>query len=848
MSGDSGAGNHKDNSNTATNTRTDRPTGPRLQLSLLDRAPQIVVGILFKHIGLQWKPRLFVLQEGVLKYYKINGPNAVSVYSVLETLRQQGDLFPIGAEISVLEARDKSLVANAHPPSSHLPPPRTEVHMQVGYVRESKSDGRKFHVETGSKLTLTLRAETTDDRWVWVNALRSAKGAWDGMTPTAAGALTRVTPPSAGHAPAVEESAVLRRMEVESALEHAKAHLAALGASKEVVQFVLALFERTLVEKHQMIDTDEHKRQVLLDIIYRLENEKRALETAIVVEGRVSSGAIPGVAANEEGEEESRTSQTSQTTESDNGEEEEVLMEVDDSGDEFFECETRLNSRPSLSRSGSCVGLSEGWDEQGTQSRYDQQNGQDDRQQLQQKQRQQQQQQQQKLIINETKDTENKIENGTKSKNHLKGGWLSAEGPPPHRRDRLPTPLEPEKRVSLWSLIKEMVGKDLTRVCLPVYFNEPLSALQKTAEDLEYSELLDLAAKLPKHSIDRLLRVAAFAVSAYSSTVGRTAKPFNPLLGETYELVHVEKGFRFLAEKVSHHPTIIAAVAEGRGWRFEGDADVKSKFWGRSIELKPEGILRLTFHDGDVYTWSKVTTSINNLILGKIYIDHGGIMRVRNHGPEGLSARLRFKETGMLLDRDPRQVRGVIERGNHRLDYPILHGHWDDRMWAELEDGRSLELWRKAPPPPDPTRYNLTSFAIQLNELTPGLKDKLAPTDCRLRPDQSATEKGMWSHANAEKQRLEHKQRAARKAADAGEPIRPRWFRFQPDAAMPDPEQGLRHHKAHRHHGRHGHHDHHDRHEIHQSTHPSFVYSGGYWEARASGNWVGCRDIFGPEL
>jgi hypothetical protein len=134
-----------------------------------------------------------------------------------------------------------------------------------------------------------------------------------------------------------------------------------------------------------------------------------------------------------------------------------------------------------------------------------------------------------------------------------------------------------------------MVGKDLTRVCLPVYFNEPLSALQKTAEDLEYSELLDAAAALPPGSVDRLLLVAAFAASAYSSTLGRTAKPFNPLLGETYELVRPEKGWRFLAEKVSHHPTVIAARAEGRAWVFEGDADVKSRFWGRSIELKPEG-------------------------------------------------------------------------------------------------------------------------------------------------------------------------------------------------------------------------------------------------------------------
>ena len=35
----------------------------------------------------------------------------------------------------------------------------------------------------------------------------------------------------------------------------------------------------------------------------------------------------------------------------------------------------------------------------------------------------------------------------------------------------------------------------------------------------------------------------------YSGTAGRTSKPFNPLLGETYELICAEKGFRMLAEK-----------------------------------------------------------------------------------------------------------------------------------------------------------------------------------------------------------------------------------------------------------------------------------------------------------
>jgi len=65
----------------------------------------------------------------------------------------------------------------------------------------------------------------------------------------------------------------------------------------------------------------------------------------------------------------------------------------------------------------------------------------------------------------------------------------------PHikRRKKLPDPVEKESSVSLWSIIKDNIGKDLTKVCLPVYFNEPLSSLQKCFEDVEYSYLLDQA-------------------------------------------------------------------------------------------------------------------------------------------------------------------------------------------------------------------------------------------------------------------------------------------------------------------------------------------------------------------
>lgn len=58
--------------------------------------------------------------------------------------------------------------------------------------------------------------------------------------------------------------------------------------------------------------------------------------------------------------------------------------------------------------------------------------------------------------------------------------------------------------------------------------------------------------------------------------------------------------------QVVHHPTIVAMHGEGESWSYEADADVRAKFWGRSVELVPVGLIRLRFDDGDEYQWAKV--------------------------------------------------------------------------------------------------------------------------------------------------------------------------------------------------------------------------------------------------
>lgn len=179
---------------------------------------------------------------------------------------------------------------------------------------------------------------------------------------------------------------------------------------------------------------------------------------------------------------------------------------------------------------------------------------------------------------------------------------------------------------------------------MPVALNEPLNLLQRLCEELEYSELLDKAAEV-EDPYERMVYVAAFAVSAYASSYSRAGnKPFNPLLGETYECIREDKGFRFLSEQVSHHPPISACYADSRNFIFWQEARIKTKFWGKSMEFQPLGKVHLLLPlTGDTYTWNKVTTCVHNIFSNQRWVDQYGELYITN---EYVSCKLTFAKTG----------------------------------------------------------------------------------------------------------------------------------------------------------------------------------------------------------
>uniref|UniRef100_A0A3B4W9Z3 Oxysterol-binding protein n=1 Tax=Seriola lalandi dorsalis TaxID=1841481 RepID=A0A3B4W9Z3_SERLL len=330
------------------------------------------------------------------------------------------------------------------------------------------------------------------------------------------------------------------------------------------------------------------------------------------------------------------------------------------------------------------------------------------------------------------------------------------------RRTCLPAPCPDTSNINLWNILRNNIGKDLSKVSMPVELNEPLNTLQRMCEEMEYSELLDKAAET-EDPFERMVLVAAFAVSGYSSTYYRAgSKPFNPLLGETYECIREDKGFCFFSEQVSHHPPISACHCESKNFTFWQDVRWKNKFWGKSMEILPVGTVNLMIpRFGDNYEWNKVTTCVHNILSGRRWIEHYGEITIRNTKSSACLCKLTFVK-GNYWSSNVNEVQGFVMDQEGKVIHRLF-GKWHEGLYCGVPPSAKC-IWRPGSMPTDyELYYGFTRFAIELNELCPELKDVLPRTDARFRPDQRHLEEGNLEMASTEKQRIEDMQRARRK-------------------------------------------------------------------------------------
>nr|GMC91849.1 oxysterol-binding protein-related protein 3A-like [Ipomoea batatas] len=336
-----------------------------------------------------------------------------------------------------------------------------------------------------------------------------------------------------------------------------------------------------------------------------------------------------------------------------------------------------------------------------------------------------------------------------------------------------------EDRDNYWRSMQKYIGADVTSlVSLPVIICEPMTNLQKMAELMEYSYLLKLADECEDPHM-KLVYAASWFISLYYA-IQRTWKPFNPILGETYEMVNHD-GIRFIAEQVSHHPPMGAAHAENEHFSYDITSKVKTKFLGNSVDVYPLGRTRLTLKKhGVVLDLVPPPTKANNLIFGRTWIDSAGEMILTNL-TTGDKVLLYFQPCGWF-GAGRYEVDGYVYNADEEPKI-LMSGKWNEFMSFQPCDseGEPLpgtemkEVWRAADAPQN-DKFQYTYFAHKINSFDTAPK-KLLASDSRLRPDRCALEKGDLSKAGAEKSSLEERQRAEKRMREAkGDEYKPKWF------------------------------------------------------------------------
>lgn len=331
---------------------------------------------------------------------------------------------------------------------------------------------------------------------------------------------------------------------------------------------------------------------------------------------------------------------------------------------------------------------------------------------------------------------------------------------------------------ALWQQLASVVGMDVMnmRLSLPIWVFEPTTALTRMSETFEYSDLLDRAATCQ----DPVLRdclVAAFVISAFSHTE-RVKKPFNPVLGETFEYINPVNDMKFYAEQVSHHPPVSVSRCEGRGWVSGEVVDIQATFNGNSIEVCNIGsrYINLTATN-DRYTWTLPKALVSNLFVGGTFVDHFGSLEIHNNTTKSVSvlelskcgwfSAGRHDVTGHYADADGIKLVTFKGAWHKYLDCERVgkaKGEGANRLWmagshllSEEEGGGDTGILA-----------NCTKFTQKVLALDPEYAAELPPTDSRLRPDRLALQNGERTVAAQLKIEVEQRQRDRNAAVTAG--------------------------------------------------------------------------------
>ena len=323
----------------------------------------------------------------------------------------------------------------------------------------------------------------------------------------------------------------------------------------------------------------------------------------------------------------------------------------------------------------------------------------------------------------------------------------------------------PHKIVCPKNMIKDIVTNYTKKLPSPVYFNEPLSMGEKQCEKFKYMDLLIKAGNESSKEM-QMCYISAFLIGEIFLNLGRSLKPFNPIIGETYEFFDNERKFRYYSEQVSHNPQVTAYIAETPEFAYYGDTlnSTSFKIFKGSIELifknKAHIYLKKT---GDHYILNPPTVYVKGLMKPPLYNDYGGTTIIQNTKDISYRCELKFIEEGWTPN-SLGNFEGTVFKDYETIVY-LIKGNWTKEIYITDPNGNNridlLTLDKNQNYLNNTIEsYVLPEYSCQLNQITPELEKILPKNDSRFRMDiRLLEEKEETEDAQNYKLRYEEKQR-----------------------------------------------------------------------------------------
>eukprot|EP00743_Colponemidia_sp_Colp-15_P000527 GILK01000592.1.p1 GENE.GILK01000592.1~~GILK01000592.1.p1 ORF type:complete len:588 (-),score=111.82 GILK01000592.1:185-1948(-) len=301
-------------------------------------------------------------------------------------------------------------------------------------------------------------------------------------------------------------------------------------------------------------------------------------------------------------------------------------------------------------------------------------------------------------------------------------------------------------------------GKNVVNISLPVRIFEPRSMLERICDWWAFAPTYLNRAAQTSDPLERLKFVITFAVAGLYVSA-KQEKPFNPLLGETYQ-ARFGDGSQIWCEHTSHHPPIsnFQVLGPNNAFNYWGFYEYTAGLKGNSVVGGQVGPNYVDFPDGHRIEFRMPQMRLGGMLFGDRTLQWEGVMIFEDKTYEGVQAEVIFnpgarnkgffsRRTGKLDD-----IAGEIfkvagspskkKKDTEREVLATISGNW-----LETVEINGTKLW-------------------DINQDTPSRPiplEKPLDSDCRFREDLIWIKRNDVKKAQEWKLKLEVRQRADRK-------------------------------------------------------------------------------------